>query len=160
MEEKNKKKKFKKFILKIVFFLLMVIFLMIIFVMIKEKLKMKKIESGEIENRLEKVEEKINYSMDGESKIEDILLENIQVKKINNSKCEVMANVENCSVEYKEAQVMEIKAIDKEGNVIAEFSGILGKLAPYEKSEFYTQVLKDITNSEKLEFSISSFVGE
>ncbi len=86
------------------------------------------------------------------NKMGNLLICDIQITKINNSKSELRVTIKNDSAEYTESQTIKIKAFDKQGETIAEFSGLIGKMAPYEEAEFYTQVLKDISLAKSVTF--------
>ena len=143
----------KKRIVLITFFSLLSIILIIVLAnCLKKKDVIEKNEKIQQETQMNEKEEILK--IDKKEVLDNIEISNIELKKIKNNKTEIRAHVKNLDSTFSESKVIEINAIDKEGNSIAVFSGIVSSLAGLEEGEFVTQVLKDIMDTEKLEFSI------
>lgn len=117
------------------------------------------IENEEIvENENEKENETTNEGvyiyLQGTKKVGDVEFKNIRIKKIERSKCEFLADVENKTEEHLKPQDVTIKVIDDSGEVDEIFAGILTELAPYEPNKFKTQVLSDITDVIDVEIEV------
>ena len=97
---------------------------------------------------------KTEFKLDFVKQVENLEISNIVLNKKSGSKVELTANVKNTSMEFSESKIIEITAIDKNGETISIFSGLVSKLAAQEETKFVTQVLKDITMAEDLKFTL------
>ena len=97
---------------------------------------------------------KTEFKLDFVKQVENLEISNIVLNKKSGSKVELTANVIIISMEFSESKIIEITAIDKNGETISIFSGLVSKLAAQEETKFVTQVLKDITMAEDLKFTL------
>ena len=102
-------------------------------------------------------ESEITYkSYDGTKNVEKFVLTNITVGKINGSRCLLLADTKNNSMEFQKSIKVRISVIDENDEVKETFSGIINELAGLEKGKFKAQVLSDITYAKDFKIEVAN----
>lgn len=86
--------------------------------------------------------------------VESVKLSNIKVSRINSGKCLFEAETENVSEKLWLGKIVNVSAIDENGEVKTVFNGFLDDLAGKEKGKFKTQVLSDITYAKDFKIEV------
>lgn len=102
-------------------------------------------------------ESEITYkSYDGTKNVEKFVLTNITVGKINGSRCLLLADTKNDSMEFQKSIKVRISVIDENNEVKETFSGIINELAGLETGKFKAQVLSDITYAKDFKIEVAN----
>ena len=102
-------------------------------------------------------ESEITYkSYDGTKNVEKFVLTNITVGKINGSRCLLLADTKNNSMEFQKSIKVRISVIDENNEVKETFSGIINELAGLETGKFKAQVLSDITYAKYFKIEVAN----
>ena len=84
------------------------------------------------------------------------MLTNITVGKINGSRCLLLANTKNDSMEFQKSIKVRVSVIDENNEVKETFSGIINELAGHETGKFKAQVLSDITYAKDFKIEVAN----
>ena len=102
-------------------------------------------------------ESEITYkSYDGTKNVDKFVLTNITVGKINGSRCLLLADTKNDSMEFQKSIKVRISVIDENNEVKETFSGIINELAGLETGKFKAQVLSDITYAKDFKIEVAN----